>query len=90
MKRAKDKDVSQLESFEPYRKEDVKVGKDGYVKVHTKEFGHVWATAYKRDKKEMHKGGGAYGVTLLGSGPSPTYELNDFTPEEQQQLLKTV
>ena len=91
MQKDKKKDAATLETFEPYRKEDVKVGKDGYVRVHVKDYGHVWATAYKRDKQEQKKsGGGEYGVQLLGSGPAPTYELSEFTPEEQKKLLTTV
>lgn len=80
-----------LEVFEPYRKGDVKVGENGYVKVKVKDYGTVWATVNERSPEEIKKsGGGRYIVQLLGSGPSPTFELSDFTPEEQKNLLTTL
>ncbi|OLE55549.1 MAG: hypothetical protein AUG51_02695 [Acidobacteria bacterium 13_1_20CM_3_53_8] len=80
-----------LEVFEPYRKGDVKVGENGYVKVNVKGYGTVWATANKLSPDEIKKSGGEqYNVELLGSGPSPVFKLSDFTPEEQAKLLTTI
>jgi hypothetical protein len=80
-----------LEEFEPYRKGDVKVGENGYVKVNVKGYGAVWASVNERSPDEIRKGGGGrYNVELLGSGPSPVYDLSDFTPEEQEKLLTTI
>ena len=79
---------SREDEFIPYRKDDVKAGgKDGFVKVHVKGYGTVWASAYKTSDDKRDK---RISVELLGSGRAPIFDISEFSPEEQEELRKTV
>jgi hypothetical protein len=76
--------------FQPYRKNDVKVGSGGYQQINLPQLGLVWANASENHPAVRQMVGEDYTVTVLGHGNVPFIPWSDLTPEQQELLLTTL